>query len=217
MLYNKSKKNMVSRQNILSLAALCAALAVPFNLAADNCNSRRKCEDPGKRGRTGKEGPRGPTGPTGPAGVAGPRGPTGATGATGATGPTGARGATGAQGPSGISINGGNVFTFPCPDAQNAVIVFGIIPLPTTGTDFGSGPGYTYTTTTSSATITFSDPLDYVITATAHDQVGHSVEVNVVNDGGGVFTLNSSNDANFTIDAIHFIAVACQVLLEGDN
>lgn len=190
--------------------------AVSRSLSSSSGSGSDSDEDEnGKRGPKGPRGPRGSTGPTGPAGPAGTPGTTGPTGTTGPNGGTGDQGPPGLQG----AGNTGNVFT---PDCVNGgQMVYNTITLPPTGPTSGSGIDYTYTASQNSATgvaevnITFTagdTAGPYTITGIAVDSTfGRPVTVNS-SLSGSVYTLTATYSTHLgtPIDAIAFIAIACQ-------
>lgn len=177
------------------LASLCTTASgeASSSSSSDSSSSSPSCI---KRGRTGEVGPHGRKGPTGDQGEDGPRGEQGPPGDQGPQGPTGPQGNP-----------PGSVFTPTCFGvASEGINIFGNIPVATNGS--GSGLGYTWSVTSGVLTI---NPVcvgnNYTVIATAVDAFGKFVPINVKTGSGCTFTLTPENT---NIDAISFIAFACQ-------
>jgi|GEM_PF-4936109 len=181
------------------LAGLCTTASgeASSSSSSDSSSSSSSCI---RRGRTGEDGPRGRKGATGDQGNQGPQGEQGPPGDQGPQGPTGPQGNP-----------QGSVFTPTCEDDGNqAITLFGNIPIDSDGT--GIGQGYTWSVTSGVLSISPVCPGDnYSVVATAVDSFGKFVPINVTTGSGCTFTLTP---ADIDIDAISFIAFACVLPIE---
>ena len=179
------------------VASLC--MIVPGNAAVSTSSDSASCRKCIRKGDRGKKGPQGHRGRAGDEGDLGPRG---------AQGPQGNQGPQGPFGPQGSPP--GSVFTPICP--SGATNIFGTIPFETGA---GVGDGYTFSVAAGALTITPTDCGNgYVVVATATDAFGNKVPVNVTTGVGCVFTLTPSNTS---IQAISFIAFACNAIDQGES
>jgi hypothetical protein len=166
--------------------------------SSSSSSSSASCVEKGDTGKRGPTGHKGRDGDTGDQGRDGPQGPQGLKGADGPVGPQG--------------NPPGSIFTPSCFDG-GARNIFGQIPL---SNGAGVGLGYTFSVASFVVTITPTTcpASDYTVIATAVDSFGQKVPINVASGPGCTFTLTPSNN---TIEAISFIAFACNPAPTGGN
>jgi len=177
------------------------AYAIDENIRGFGSVKEARC-CPAPNGPRGPTGPSGPSGPTGSSGAAGPS----ATGLTGPTGPGGVLGVTGSTGATGPAATNEFDIETSCVDtADTPLLLFGTLPIPSTGID--PSLGYTWVATTSSVTITFIDTSPtYAVVATGRGTIG-PVAVTIQRPSSSSVTL--SFDPTDDLTAVDFIAVGC--------